>query len=263
VPNPEAPALNNHLLVKLFGFPATLIHGDTLVLDRWLFLRRNLPRVPSGSKRLLEIGCGSGAFTIGAARRGYQASGLSWDNRNQQIAAERASLSRARTADFEICDVRHLDRLTGFQSNCDVVVCCETIEHIIDDEKLMRDMARCLKPSGKLLLTTPNYDYKPMGGDEGPFSPIEDGRHVRRGYTRHDLEKLCGTCGLLVSEIAFCSGFLSQKETVLFRALTKIHPLMAWTLVSPLRILPPLLDKPISSIGGWPGYSITLVATKP
>ena len=79
------------LLVEILGFPATLIHGDTLVLDRWLWLRQHLPAVACGSKRLLDVGCGSGAFTIGAALRGYRALGLSWDQRNMGAARHRAS----------------------------------------------------------------------------------------------------------------------------------------------------------------------------
>lgn len=35
--------MKKSILVKLLGFPATLIHGDPLVLDRWLWLRRYLP----------------------------------------------------------------------------------------------------------------------------------------------------------------------------------------------------------------------------
>ncbi len=33
-----------NVLVKLIGFPATLIHGDTMVLDRWLWLKGRLYR---------------------------------------------------------------------------------------------------------------------------------------------------------------------------------------------------------------------------
>ena len=49
-------------LVKLLGFQATLIHGDTLVLDRWLWLRRQLKPARHASQRSLDVGCGTGAF---------------------------------------------------------------------------------------------------------------------------------------------------------------------------------------------------------
>ena len=50
---------------------------------------------------LLDVGCGSGAFTIGAARMGYDALGLSWDARNQSVAAERAAIAKARGDQFD------------------------------------------------------------------------------------------------------------------------------------------------------------------
>ena len=43
------------ILVRWVGFPATLVHGDTLVLDRWFWLCRHLP-VTSNGERLLDVG---------------------------------------------------------------------------------------------------------------------------------------------------------------------------------------------------------------
>src|SRR5260370_419862 len=202
------------LLVQLFGFPATLIHGDTLVLDRWLWLRKLLPEVPDGSKRLLDLGCGTGAFTIGAALRGYRSLGLSWDERNQEVAGNRARICRTDLADFEILDLRRLDQRDDLKESFDVAICCENIEHILDDEKLLLDISKCLSHGGILFLSTPNYNYRAITpGDNGPFSKVENGGHVRRGYTACDLERLCEIANLTVCQIGYCSGFLSQKIT--------------------------------------------------
>src|SRR5437016_1565409 len=192
-------------LVESFGFPATLVHGDTLVLDRWLWLRKRL--LPTSStETLLDVGCGTGAFTIGAARRGYEALGLSWDERNQKVARQRAHMCNAPAAQFEVLDVRRLGQRQDFVAAFDVVLCLENIEHILDDRKLMRDISRCLKPSGRLLLTTPNYDYRAITReDDGPFSTVEDGGHVRRGYRKEDLLDLCREAGLMFDTCTFCS----------------------------------------------------------
>ncbi len=253
------------LLVRMFGFPATLVHGDTSTLDRWRWLKDRLPIVEQGSRSLLDIGCGTGAFTIGAARRGYSSLGLSWDVRNQTVAGERARLCKAPLATFEVLDVRQLHTRTDLYGLFDIVVCCENIEHILNDSKLMLDMSRCLKAGGKLLLTTPNFNYKAITPeDDGPFPEVETGWHVRRGYTEADLRRLSGSAGLDVLEIDFCMGFFSQKITYVMRRLSrKIHPLVGWVAILPLRILPPLLDPIVSRMSSWPAYSITLIAQKP
>lgn len=248
-------------LVKLIGFPATLIHGDLLVVDRWQWLKKRLPIVNEvDDLQLLDVGCGSGAFTIGAAKRGYNSIGLSWDERNQKVAMERALLCKADKASFKICDVRDLDKELAFTSSFDFIICTENIEHIINDQKLMIDMQRCLKPGGVLLLTTPNYDMIPMYGEsKSIITPVvEDGGHVRVGYTEADLRQLCQNANLIVDEVSYCSGFFSQKLTSLLRRLAKFHYTIAWFTVLPLRILPLVFDKYIN----YTKYSICLVAHK-
>jgi SAM-dependent methyltransferase len=250
-------------LVRLLGFPATLIHGDPAVLDRWNWLKQRLPITANGEK-LIDIGCGTGAFTIGAAKRGYQALGLSWDQRNQSVAAARAGMCRAAHATFEICDVRRLDERTEYFGQFDVAVCAENIEHILNDFKLVEDIARCLKPGGRLLLTTPNYHLRAITPeDNGPFSQTETGWHVRRGYTKAMLLELCEHAGLVCEAISFCTGLLSQKATGLMRWGSRLHPLVGWGAVLPLRPLIPLIDPLATTCFAWPCYSICLEACKP
>jgi 2-polyprenyl-3-methyl-5-hydroxy-6-metoxy-1,4-benzoquinol methylase len=255
--------MDKSALVTLVGFPATLVHGDPLVLDRWVWLKARLPRTRN-DEHLLDVGCGTGAFSIGAALRGYRALGLSWDDRNQLVAKERAKSCGATSAQFEILDIRELSRRVDLVGRFDVVICLETIEHVIEDFKLMGSMACCLKPGGRLLLTTPYLLYNAISdGDMGPFSIVEDGWHVRRGYTRAMLEELCDHAGLKVDRVSYCGGYLSQKITALIRRLSTISHLLAWGLTLPLRALPPLLDPMITLLLGWPQYSICLEAYRP
>jgi 2-polyprenyl-3-methyl-5-hydroxy-6-metoxy-1,4-benzoquinol methylase len=255
--------LDKSMLVRLFGFRASFIHGDPLMADRWLWMKKRLPETRN-AERLIDIGCGTGAFSIGAALRGYDVLGLSWDGRNQRVAGERAIICGVDNAKFEVLDVRKLDSRTDLTGAFDVAVCLENIEHIIDDKKLMVDIALCLKPGGRLLLTAPNFLYRPItSGDKGPFSKAEDGGHVRRGYTRAMLEELCDQAKLMIDNISYCSGFLSQKITFIQRVVAKIHPLFAWATILPLRLLPPIFDGFVTSLLRWPYYSICLEAYKP
>jgi SAM-dependent methyltransferase len=251
------------LLVRLFGFPATLVHGDTLELDRWRWLTRNLPLTRNG-ERVLDVGCGSGAFTIGATLRGYRTVGLSWDERNQATATTRAALIGASEAKFPVVDARRLDEIESFAGEFDFVLCLEVTEHILDDLKLFRDMYGCLKPGGRLLLTTPNYNYVAMSPtDNGPFERQETGWHVRRGYSPSMLRELCELSGFTVEHIGYCSFFFSQVVTRLLRVLKARLGLAGWAMVLPLRVLPLLFDGWLGRVLTLPGFSITLVAYKP
>src|SRR5690242_7053396 len=101
-------SITSHLVAtfdRLVRWPAPVLHADPGVLDRWLWLKHRLPRA-SGDRALLDAGCGSGAFTIGAALRGYNSLGISWDGRNQQVAAKRAEVCRADRARFQVLDLR-------------------------------------------------------------------------------------------------------------------------------------------------------------
>jgi 2-polyprenyl-3-methyl-5-hydroxy-6-metoxy-1,4-benzoquinol methylase len=250
-------------LVRLIGFPATLIHGDTLVLDRWQWLSRRVPVVREGSLRLLDAGCGQGAFTIGMALRGYVAHGLSWDEAALTKARERAEICKARTATFDVQDVRTLDRRDDLKGAFDVVMCTEVIEHILDDAKVMQDLANALKPGGRLLLTAPNADYRPMTHhDAGPFSTVEDGGHVRKGYRDAELRALCVRAGLTVEGVSYCSGFFSQKSTAVLRTIaeTRLGYPVAWATTLALRPLAPMFDRYVEGV--WPGYSICIEARK-
>ena len=168
------------------------------------------------------------------------------------------------SASFEICDVRKLHEKTEWISAFDIVLCCENIEHILDDFLLVKSMAACLKPGGRLLLTTPHLHRIPQNFmDYGPFPDFEDGRHVRAGYNRSMLGELCAHSGLIVEEFSFISGPISQLHAwILWQIGDRSHPLIGWVVVLPLRALPPLFDKPLMRLFGFAPFCIGLEAYK-
>lgn len=212
---------------------------------------------------LLDVGCGTGSFSIGMARRGYSVIGLSWDQRNNKVAQERAKMCGAHGARFEIQDVRALHQRKEFRGRFGVVVCTEVIEHILDDAKLIRDISACLLPRGVLLLTTPYKGYRAItSADNGPFSLEEDGGHVRRGYTFEEVGRLCEQAGLIVERRAFCSGVLSQKLTFVLRMVAKVSVFAAWVVILPFRWIPPVFDRFVTRVFDYPHFCICIVARK-
>src|SRR5208282_2770081 len=103
--------------------------------------------------RTLEVACGRGGFVRALARNGARAYGLDFSMAALQIGRQR-SLQSESGAVFVQGDAHNLP----FPDNYfDLLVSCETIEHLPDPAKAMREFRRVTKLGGTLFLTTPNY----------------------------------------------------------------------------------------------------------
>jgi 2-polyprenyl-3-methyl-5-hydroxy-6-metoxy-1,4-benzoquinol methylase len=108
-------------------------------------------------KKVLEIGCGRGDFTCWLARQQL---------RPREIVAADFALTavqkgRAFAASYGLSgvtwQVQDIQALGYPDASFDTVISCETIEHVPDPRQALCELARVLKPGGRLFLTTPNY----------------------------------------------------------------------------------------------------------
>lgn len=244
-------------LVRLIGWRATILHGDPCVFDRWLWLKKHLKH---GNLRILDAGCGSGAFTFAAAKLGGEALGLDFNKEQIQKAKARAKLLGIPKLEFIQADLRSLDKISPRLGKFDQIICLETIEHILNDKKLVQDLAALLKPRGRLLLTTP-FKHSPLLFGDDKLSEYEDGGHVRRGYTHQELKQLFNEADLEIKAQDYLNGIISQQLTGLMRRLSCIHPKLGWALIFPFRFLQ-LFDRPLTRTFHYPYLSIGAVGVK-
>jgi SAM-dependent methyltransferase len=246
-------------MLKVLGWRSLLINGDPCVLDRWLWLRGRLRK---GPLRTFDAGCGNGAFSIFARLSGNEVVAASFSVEEQADARRRAELVGASGIDFRTLDLRELEAHRGSLGVFDQIICLETIEHLRDDEGLVRTLAAMLAPGGQLLLSTPFVEHHPLYSEQASPSPVEDGSHVRFGYSQADLSEIARRAGLQVRSEGFVSGVVSQKVTNLMRRATARFGLVgAWVLVLPLRALV-LLDRPLTRLLRFPYLSAVLSAEK-
>jgi 2-polyprenyl-3-methyl-5-hydroxy-6-metoxy-1,4-benzoquinol methylase len=246
-------------MLRVLGWRFLLVTGDPCVLDRWLWLRSHLRR---GAVRTFDAGCGNGGFSIFAAHTGNEVVGASFSPAEQDSARRRADTLGVTGADFRIIDLRDLNDHHDALGTFDQIICLETIEHVSDDEGLVKSLAEMLRPGGQILLSTPYERHRPLYTEEREPSTIEDGSHVRYGYSRERLRQIVNDAGLDVSDESFISGIVSQKLTDLMRRLSvRIGLLPAWIIVFPLRLLV-ILDAPLSRALRYPYLSVALCAVK-
>jgi len=245
-----------NLVVRLVGWKALLFYADPCVFDRWKWLQHHL--LP-GPLRTFDAGCGSGVFTIYASKIGNQSIGLSFEEKYINKARVQARLSGVKNIEFIKADLRELHLLSDRLGVFDQIICFETIEHILDDKKVIRDLSNLLKPGGKLLLTTPFKYYKHLLGDK--ISEVEDGGHVRWGYTHKELKDMFNEYGLDVCVQDYISGYLSQQLTNLMRITGKVNKILARVIVFPLRVFQ-IFDRPVTKLLKYPFHCVGIVGVK-
>lgn len=244
------------LLLRLFGWYAALFLEDPSLFDRWTWLRLHLQ---SGPSRTLDAGCGFGALTFFASEIGNEVIGLSFDRMQIRRARSRAATLRLTRADFLLADLRDLDELAESLGLFDQIICFETIEHIMDDERLIQDLSNLLNPDGRLILTAPFSGRRKLAGES--VSESEDGGHVRWGYTHEELRKLLTRSGLQVLDEGFISGVISQWLINLSRTLARISTRLAWAAILPFRVFQ-LLDERLTQWIKYPYLSVGIVGAK-
>jgi SAM-dependent methyltransferase len=93
---------------------------------------------------LLDVGCGSGEFLARMKALNWNVAGMEPDPKALDVAQARLGISVK-------------SRLTEFSSGqFDVITMNHVIEHLPDPIAVLRECKRLLKPSGRLLITTPN-----------------------------------------------------------------------------------------------------------
>jgi len=108
-------------------------------------------------KKVLEIGCGRGGFACWLASqeacpREMFAADFSPGavRKAKQFAVERGLIQIR----WEVMDIENIAHRSD---SFDTVISCETIEHVPNPQKAVKELSRILKPGGRLFLTTPNY----------------------------------------------------------------------------------------------------------
>lgn len=143
----------------------------------------HLDGVPPG--RLLEVGCGEGAFLYRMKKREWLVEGLDLDSDAVRAAVENYGI-RVRTGRLE--DMNYAPK------SFDAITMHHVIEHVFDPVGLMREAHRLLKPGGRLVSVTPNANSWGHERFRENWRGLEPPRHVSI-FTRHALENATAAAG--------------------------------------------------------------------
>jgi SAM-dependent methyltransferase len=212
--------MNLRLLVKQLAFPGF----DVGTRKRMRFVRH----FTKGDIETLDAGCGNGAFSFAAVRCGNRVVGIDSDAEKLARCIEFRDHCGI-PSDQCSFSVTAISAIPTLKKQYDQIICFETLEHIMDDTAALRALADALKPGGLLHISTPQKERAPYYGEV--ISTIEDGNHVRLGYTLADFERLFAPLGLRILHHETVVGYFGQRIiNILNRAdhafLNRVSPLL-------------------------------------
>jgi methionine biosynthesis protein MetW len=178
--------------------------------------------VPAGARRVLDLGCASGALGAALRARGAQVVGIERDAAYAARARER--LDDVIEADLETLDPAQLGTF-------DVLIAGDVLEHLADPWTVLRRFAALLEPGGTAVVSLPNVRHW-----ETVFAIAVQGRFPRRNegvfdathlrwFTLHDAWSLVEQAGLTVESVERRIRYRrvgGAKETAVARLIARV-----------------------------------------
>ncbi|WP_034060425.1 class I SAM-dependent methyltransferase [Lacinutrix jangbogonensis] len=176
---------------------------------RNISLKRKLKLINSfqvQDKKLLDIGCGTGAFLKTAKDNGWYVSGIEPNEKAREIAND-------------ACDdsVYTIEKLKSFKAESfDVITLWHVLEHLPNLEEQTSTLKRLLKPNGTLVIAVPNFNSHDALHYKKFWAAFDVPRHLWH-FSKESISNLFETKNMTVEKIlpmvfdAFYVSLLSEK----------------------------------------------------
>ena len=182
----------------------------------------------SGPRSLQEIGCGSGVTLKLAWGRGWQAHAI-------EMSTDLARLALAAQPGAQVVIGDASDSGTWVGAH-DAVLALDVLEHVLDPEKLLRNIHDHLKPGGVVLLQTPNTRGL-RHRLQGARWEMRDPRQHLHLFSPEGLRTALGRAGFQVESLGTVSGSGMEKGWRRDLARAKERLLDRWGLGNALVVL--------------------------
>ena len=119
--------------------------------------------------RLLDYGCGNGSFLGQMKNLGWDATGFELDQQAAKVASESFGVK---------VYSGKLSEIANAEEPFDVITLGHVIEHLPDPIGTLKECSRLLKPGGRLVIVTPNFDSLGRKYFAESWRPLETPRHL-------------------------------------------------------------------------------------
>lgn len=147
----------------------------------------------TGTKSVVDLGCGNGAIASRLASAGFTVHGIDADAKGIRVAQGRKSGATFERGSFQKPSSRAFD----------AAISSEVIEHLYAPHELIRYAASCLAPGGRFIVTTPYHGYlknfviAALGKWDSHTGPDFHGGHIKF-FSKRSLTKMLKAGGFTV-----------------------------------------------------------------
>jgi len=175
------------------------------------------------SKKILDIGCGTGDFLLSMKRKG-------WEIYGTEISQSR--IEELQKKDIPVCDESKNE--CNYEENFfNIITAWHVLEHVIDPKNLLVKMHSFLKDDGKIIIEVPNFGSWQARSTRSFWFHIDAPRHIYH-FTREGLRQLFNETGFEIEKISFYEPFydifgfvqsllntVSNEQNLLFSIINK------------------------------------------
>jgi 2-polyprenyl-3-methyl-5-hydroxy-6-metoxy-1,4-benzoquinol methylase len=111
-------------------------------------IKEVLKQVSWKSKKVLDVGCGTGLFALHAAKKGASVLGIDFSNEAIDIAKKRRIHPKL---NFQNIDAKNITE------KYDIIVSIGTLEHMDNPLLILKLLKKHLNPNGHIIVTSPNW----------------------------------------------------------------------------------------------------------
>lgn len=193
--------------------PRSTLDFNQRTRDAWV--ARLAASLPAGS-RVLDVGAGACPYRPLFAHCAY------FSHDFCQYAGTATGLMRERWEYGTIDYISDIVAIPASDASFDAILCTEVLEHVPEPIAALREMARIVRPGGRLFLSAPLGS----GLHQQPH-------HYYGGYTPHFYRRILGELGLTIDAITPNGGFYRHLLQELRRAADLIQKQRRYSRLNP------------------------------